>query len=168
MAGARNFLAQNQAVQNTQGTAIYILGWLSFVIAFVGGAYAAESWIGDIIAWIAGLLPWWWVPNALLGVGFVFVARDLLQDLTPNQACLTFAIVAPSVATASSNSTLASRITDWSNAMQAGVGGQLGSFFGNLGASGMAILAILLALLIGKSVLAKQSAAAGRSGGGPR
>lgn len=158
---ARNLLAENQSVQKAQQTSIYILGWISLAFGFLGGAYMAETWMGDTLRWILGLIPWGPLPNVLLFVGAVAFVIDTINDLTPNQAALSFAILAPSVAIASEGG-LASAVSSWTNALQAGVGGQVSGLVGNLGASGLAIICIAGSLMIGRRVLAKQS---GRAGG---
>lgn len=160
---ARNVLAENQSVVKAQQTSIYILGWVSLIIAIIGGAYIAEAWPGDLIRWTVNLVPWDPFVNVLLVIGFAAWAIDILNDLTPNQSALTFAAVGPSLA-AGSSGTLASRISDWTNALQAGVGGTVSAWVGNVGAAALGIVCIAGAVLIGRRVLQKQ--AAGRGGGG--
>ena len=164
---ARNIMAENASVQKAQQTSIYFLGWISLAVAITGGAYAAEAWPGDTIRWIAGLVPWDPFVEVLLFVGFVAWAIDILNDLTPNQSALTFAAVGPSLAVGADGQ-LADRIGEWTNALQAGVGGEISQLAGNIGAGALSIVCIGAAVLIGKRVLAKQSTAAGRAGGGPR
>lgn len=165
---ARNMLAENASVQKAQQTSIYILGWISLVAAIIGGAYIAEAWPGDLIRWLVNLIPWDPFANVLLVVGLLAWAIDIINDLTPNQSALTFAAVGPSIAVSATNSTLASRVSEWTNALQAGMGGTISSWVGNIGAAALGIVCIAGAVLIGRRVLQKQASAAGRGGGGAR
>lgn len=169
MAG-RNLLAQNRKIKEKQEAGTYILGWASFALAIVGGTFAARTWIGDVVNFILGLIPWDYTPHALLAVGVVATFLDLFSDLTPNQGAVTSAILAPIIAVAVNDgphpAKLASRVDDWSMALQGKVGGQLADWIGNIGASGMAVICIAIAVVTAKRVLAKQSAAAASAAGG--
>lgn len=167
---ARNVLAENQSVQKAQQTSIYILGWVAQILAIVAGSYAAGSWPGRSIRWVLELMPGGWlIPLALL-VGFVVWAIDIINDLTPNQAAITFGFVAPILAASDrANGTLAARIRDWSGSLQDGIGGQIAGWVGNISAGWLAVALMAVAMVIGRRVLQKQSAAAaGGRGGGPR
>lgn len=165
----RNVLAENASVQKAQQTSIYILGWAAQILSIVAGSYAADSWPGKTIRWVLELIPGGWlIPLALL-IGFVVWAIDVLNDLTPNQAAITFGFVGPILAASDdANGTLAARIRDWSSALQHGVGGEVSGWVGNLSAGWLAVALMGVAVVIGRRVLAKQSAAAGRGapGGG--
>ncbi len=165
MAGARNLLAERESVTKTQQASIYILGWLSLLLAGTSGAYAAEAWIGDTLRWILNLFPWDDLPNVLLIVGGGGIFLDLIKDLTPNRTSLTAFMLGPAIATASDGK-LASRVSDWSNWLQNHVGGHISEWAGSLGAFGVAAVAGGLAWGIGLRVLQKQSAAKAAAGGG--
>lgn len=166
---ARNILAQNASVTKAQETSIYILGWAAQILSIVAGAYAAGSWPGQTIRWVLNLVPGTWLIPLALFIGFVVWAIDVINDLTPNQAAITYGFVAPILAQGT-DSTLAARIRDWSDALQAGVGGQLAGWVGNVSAGWLAVALMAVAVVIGKRVLAKQSASGGArpGGGGPR
>lgn len=170
MAGGRNVLAQNANIKQKQEVGIYILGWTSFFLAIIGGTFAARTWIGDVVSFVVGLVPWDYTPHALLVVGAIVTFLDLFSDMTPNQGAVTSAILGPIVAVIVNDgpypSKLASRIDEWSMALQGQFGGQLTDWIGNIGASGMAVICIAVATLTAKRVLAKQSAAKAAAGGG--
>lgn len=168
MAG-RNILAEREGVQRAQQTSIYVLGWAALALAITAGAYAANAWPGTAIRWLFELMPGTWlIPVALL-IGGVVWAIDILNDLTPNQAAVTYGFVGPILAASpDASGTLASRIRDWSQALQDGVGGQVSGWVGNISAGWLAVALMGVAVVIGKRVLAKQASAAGRGGGGGR
>jgi hypothetical protein len=162
---ARNFLAEREGVKKAQDASIYILGWAAMVLAITAGAYAADSWPGRAIRWVFELFPGW-VLQLTLFIGFVVWAIDILNDLTPNQAAITYGFVGPILAASNdATGTLASRVRDWSQQLQTSVGGQIDGWVGNVGAGALGIAFMAVAVIIGKRVLAKQSAA-GRGGGG--
>jgi hypothetical protein len=162
---ARNLLAENQGVQKAQQASIYILGWFAQAVGIVAGTYAADSWPGQTIRWVLNLIPGDWLIPLTLFIWFIAWAIDILNDLTPNQTAITFGFMAPILA-AGTQSTLADRVREWSNALQDGVGGQLTAWVGNVSAGWLSVALMAMAVIIGKRVLAKQSAAAGRGAGG--
>ncbi len=162
---ARNILAENPSVTKAQQTSIYILGWAAQALGIVAGAYAANSWPGHTIRWILNLMPGTWLIPLMLFIGAVVWAVDVLNDLTPNQAAVTYGFLAPILAQGT-DSTLAERIREWSSALQDGVGGQLASWVGNVSAGWLAVALMAVAVVIGRRVLQKQSSATGRQGGG--
>jgi hypothetical protein len=163
---ARNVLAENPSVVKAQQTSIYILGWAAQALSITAGAYAANSWPGNTIRWVLELVPGGWLIPLALVIGFVIWVIDILNDLTPNQAAITFGFVAPILA-ASSDATgrLAQRIADWSASLQQSVGGQVAGWVGNISAGWLAVALMAVAVIIGRRVLQKQSAA-GRGGPG--
>ena len=167
MASARNFIAEREGVQKAQGASIYILGWAALALGILAGSYAANAWTGQFIRWFFELFPAWLIPVTLV-LGFAAWALDIINDLTPNQVAVTYGFMGPILAASKdANSTLADRITDWSNQLQAGVGGQISAWVGNVGAGALSIALMGMAVIIGKRVLQKQATAA-RSGGGGR
>jgi hypothetical protein len=164
---ARNILAENASVQKAQQTSIYILGWTAQALAVVAGSYAANSWPGKTIRWVMGLMPGsWFIPLVLL-VGLVVWFIDVINDLTPNQAAITFGFIAPILAASrDAAGNLAVYVREGSSALQNGVGGQISGWVGNLSAGWLAVALMAVAVVIGRRVLQKQSSAAGRGGGG--
>jgi hypothetical protein len=162
---ARNVLAENASVTKAQQTSIYILGWFAQAVSIVAGSYAADAWPGKTIRWILNLVPGGWLIPLVLFIGFIAWAIDIINDLTPNQTAITFGFAAPILA-AGTNSTLAERVRDWSNMLQDGVGGQLSGWVGNVSAGWLAVALMAMAVIIARRVLQKQSAGAGRPGGG--
>lgn len=166
MAGTRNLLAEREGVTKAQQASIYVLGWAAQILSIVAGAYAANSWPGTAIRWVFELIPGAWLIPLTLVIGFVVWVIDIINDLTPNQAAITVGFVGPILAASNDASgTLASRIRDWSNTLQDSVGGQISGWVGNISAGWLAVALMAVAVVIGKRVLAKQSAA-GRGGGG--
>jgi hypothetical protein len=163
---ARNVLAENASVQKAQQTSIYILGWFAQAVSIVAGSYAANAWPGKTIRWVLNLIPGNWLIPLALFIGFIGWAIDIINDLTPNQTAITFGFAAPVLAQGT-DSTLADRVREWSNLLQDGVGGQLAGWVGNVSAGWLAVALMAMAVIIGRRVLQKQAAAAGR-GGGPR
>ena len=167
MAGARNFVAEREGVQKAQGISIYVLGWAALALGIIAGSYAANAWTGRAIRWFFELFPAWLIPITLV-LGFAAWVLDILNDLTPNQVAVTYGFLGPVLAASpDANSTLAARITDWSDTLQAGVGGQINQWVGNVGAGALSIALMGMAVIIGKRVLQKQATAA-RGGGGGR
>ncbi|BAL87270.1 hypothetical protein AMIS_20500 [Actinoplanes missouriensis 431] len=166
MAG-RNLVAEREGVQKAQQISIYILGWAAQALGIVAGAYAANAWPGGAIRWVFNLMPGDWLIPLTLFIGFIVWAIDIINDLTPNQAAVTFGFMAPILAQGT-DSTLALRVRDWSDALQAGVGGQIAPWVGNVGAGWLSVALMATAVIIGKRVLQKQASAAGRGGGGGR
>ncbi len=165
MAGARNFLAQNQAVQNAQGASIYVLGWIAQLLSITAGAYAANSWPGKTLRWVFELFPAWVIPLTLF-IGFIVWAIDIISDLTPNQPAITYGFLGPILAASSdANGTLADRVRDWSSVLQDSVGGQIAPWVGNVGAGALSIAFMATAVVVGRRVLQKQRAG---GGGGQR
>lgn len=163
---ARNFLAEREGVKKAQDASTYILGWAALVLSITAGAYAADSWPGRAIRWVFELFPGW-VIQLTLFIGFVVWVIDILNDLTPNQAAITYGFMGPILAGSNeATGTLASRIRDWSQQLQAAVGGQIDGWVGNVGAGALSIAFMAVAVVIGKRVLQKQASAAGRGGGG--
>jgi len=168
MAG-RNLLAENPSITKAQQTSIYILGWAAQALSIIAGAYAADAWPGKTIRWVLELMPGGWLIPLMLVIGAVVWAIDVLNDLTPNQAAITFGFLAPILA-ASPKGTgrLADRIADWSTALQQSIGGQLGAWVGNLSAGWLAVALMAVAVIIGRRVLAKQAGGGRPAGGGQR
>lgn len=164
---ARNLLAENQSVKRAQDASTYILGWIAQIVAFVGGAYATNSWPGQTIRWVFELIPWSGFIPAVLIIWTVAWGIDIVNDLTPNQVAITYGFMGPILAVGLSG-TLPQRITQWSNALQAGVGGKISGLAGNLGAGTLAIICIVIAVIVGRRVLAKQSAGKGARPAGGR
>jgi hypothetical protein len=163
MAGARNMLASNQAVQNAQGNTLYIIGWLMQILGFLGGAYAKNSWPGNTIRWIFELVPWDDFINAALIIWFAAWAIDIIWDLIPNQAAITFGFMGPILAVGQDGD-LASNINAWTTTLQGAIGGKVESITGNLGTGTLAVICMAVAVIVGKRVLAKK----GTGGGGGR
>jgi hypothetical protein len=162
---ARNLLADNQSIQRAQGASTYILGWFAQFASIVAGSYAANSWPGKTIRWFLELFPTWVIP-LMLFIGFVAWAIDIISDLTPNQVAITYGFMGPILAASkNSNGTLAARVTDWSTLLQNSVGGQIAGWVGNVGAGTLSIALMGMAVIIGRRVLQKQSAGAGRPAG---
>ncbi len=164
----RNLLAEREGVKKAQDASIYILGWAAQLLSITAGSYAANSWPGRTVRWVFELFPAWLIPLTLF-IGAIVWAIDIINDLTPNQAAITYGFLGPVLAASNdASSTLASRIRDWSDQLQASVGGQIADWVGNVGAGALALAFMGAALVIGKRVLAKQSAASRGGGGGGR
>lgn len=161
---ARNMLAQNQTIKRQQEAGVYILGWTALVIGIIGGTFAADSWPGQVIRWCFELVPWKPFIPVVLFVGAIAWAIDIYVDLTPNQIAITYGFLGPILA-ASTHGDLSTHIQDWSHVLQNNFGGKIAGWAGNPGAGAMAIICMASAVLIGRRVLAKQSAAAGGGGG---
>lgn len=161
----RNMLAENQSVQKAQQNSIYVLGWFAQAVSIIAGSYATNAWPGKTIRWLLELVPGGWLIPLALFIGFVAWAIDIINDLTPNQVAITYGFMAPILAQGT-HSTLAERIREWSATLQHGVGGQLAGWVGNISAGWLAIALMAMAVIIGRRVLQKQSASAGRGAGG--
>lgn len=166
MAG-RNLLRENERVAKTQGISIYILGWTCQIGSIVAGSFAADSWPGATIRWILGLVPGGFIIPLALVVGFVVWFIDIINDLTPNQAAVTYGFVGPILAASPDNTgKLASSIASWANTLQAAVAPTITSWVGNLSAGWLAVGLMACCGIVAKRALSKTATAAGRSGGG--
>lgn len=166
---ARNLLMERDGVVKAQGASVYILGWIAQIASIVAGSYAAGSWPGRTVRFLFELVPGGWLIPLTLFIGFIAWAIDIISDLTPNQVAITYGFLGPILAASkTSNGTLASRITDWSAQLQHSVGGQIAGWVGNVGAGTLAVALMGMAVIIGRRVLQKQSAGAGRGAGGGR
>jgi hypothetical protein len=164
---ARNILAENPSVTKAQQTSIYVLGWGAQGLSIIAGSYAVNSWPGKTIRWILDLMPGHWLIPLMLVIGFVVWAIDIINDLTPNQGAIMFGFMGPVLAGShDASGSLAAHIRDWSQTLQHGVGGQLSGWVGNLSAGWLAVALIVVAVIIGRRVLQKQSAGSGRGAGG--
>jgi hypothetical protein len=110
-----------------------------------------------------------WAVPLVLFVGAIVWFIDVINDMTPNQAAITYGFLGPILAASKeANGGLATHITEWSVALQHGAGGQISGWVGNVGAGTLAVALMAAATLIGRRVLQKQASAAGRGGGGGR
>lgn len=165
---ARNLLMERDGVVKAQGASIYILGWAAQALSIIAGSYAAGSWPGKTVRFVFELLPAsWHIIPLLLFAGAIAWFIDIINDLTPNQIAITYGFLGPILAASKdSNGTLAHRIIEWSAQLQHSLGGQIAAWVGNVGAGTLAVALMAAATLIGRRVLQKQAAGAGRGGGG--
>ncbi len=139
-----------------QEKGVLVLAWLSFIVAIAGGAFAADTFIGDIVRKILGALPWPWVAPMLLFVAFIAMVIDLMLDLVPNRAALTSVMVMPSVATAVDGK-LGASILDWAGEIRRVVDENLGPWIGATATVGMALTCLIGAHFMAKRVITKSA-----------
>lgn len=132
---------------------IKALAWISFVLAAVGGAATAGTFLGD---WVSGLLGFFpdWLGILVLTGAFVAMVIDLFVDGIPNQIALYTAIALPSVAR-SVPGKLGDTVTDLSRQLLDSVNNALGEWLGTSSAIGMALVSIVVSLLMARRVIAK-------------
>jgi hypothetical protein len=164
----RNMLAEREGVRKAQDASVYILGWIAQILSITAGSFAANSWPGKVIRWVVELFPAWVLQLALV-IGFAAWFIDIINDLTPNQTAITYGFLGPILAASNdSNGTLAERVREWSNLLRDSLGDATAQWVGNVGPGPLSIALMAVAVIIGKRVLQKQAAGAGRGGGGPR
>ncbi|WP_030487254.1 hypothetical protein [Micromonospora chokoriensis] len=134
------------------------LAWLSFGIAFLGGAFGAETFVGDVIETVLEALPWSWLPILLLIVAVVGSLIDAFIDGTPNWFAVISAIVAPSIATAVDGK-FGDTISSWADSSQVWVNEALTEWTGEQSAVGLTLACIVASLLMARRVIKKSSSA---------
>lgn len=132
---------------------ILALAWISFVLAVGGGAAAAATFIGGMVAGFIGFFPGW-VASLVLFVGFVAMVIDLLIDGIPNKLAIGMAIALPSVARAVPGK-LGQTVTGLSNQLLNAINQLLGEWLGTTSALAVAASAIIAALLVARRVIVK-------------
>lgn len=143
-------------IRAAQSKGVFVLSWITFLIALVGGAFVAEIFVGDFIQTILEALPWAWLPPVLLIVLVLGTAVDLFLDLTPNQMAVTSALLAPAVATAVDGK-LGDKVSEWSEAAQGWVNGALVEWTGETSAVGLAVACIVATFLMSRRVIRKSA-----------
>lgn len=132
------------------------LAWLSFGFAVIGGAFAAETFIGDAIETVLQWLPWEWVAVLLLVVAILGTVIDAFIDGIPNYFAVTAAILAPSIATAVDGK-LGESVSSWANSAQGWVNEALTEWTGTQSAIGLSLACIVASLLMARRVMEKSS-----------
>lgn len=151
------------AIRAARAKGVTILAWASAVIALVGGTLAAGMWIGDAIVAVLDFIPWGWVPEVLLLAGVIAIALDLFIDGVPNQVAIAGAILVPSVARATSGR-LGDKIGDWTGSLVDWMDTWMSVWVGTDSAAGLAIAAIICAVLMARRVINKNRGAAATVG----
>lgn len=132
---------------------IKALAWISFVLAAVGGAALAGTFLGDWISALLGFFPDW-VGILVLTGAFVALAIDLFVDGIPNQVALYTAMSLPAVARAVPGR-LGDTVTDLSRQLLASLNGALGEWLGTTSTVGLAVVSVAVSLLMARRVIAK-------------
>jgi hypothetical protein len=129
------------------------LAWTSFVLAVVGGAALAVSFVGNWITAGLDMFPAW-VRGIGLFAAVVAIAIDLFVDGIPNQVAVYSAIAIPVVAKSTSGA-LASNVTQLSNQLLTSANAQLGAVIGTTVPLAMGVAAVAASLLVARRVIAK-------------
>ena len=130
------------------------LAWASFGMAIVGGALAADMWIGKTIRTILKAIPWEWLPPVVLAAAVIAVAIDLFIDGVPNQVALGGALLAPAVATATPGK-LGEKVAEGCGWLLAQISAPLEDWLGTGSATGLAVGAIVATYFMGRRVVKK-------------
>ncbi|MET9301799.1 hypothetical protein ABZX66_20995 [Micromonospora aurantiaca] len=149
-------MAKNKTIKNIRQKGVKILAWLSFGIAFLGGAFGAETFVGDVIETVLEALPWKWLPVLLLIVAFVGSLIDAFIDGIPNWFAVISAIVGPSIATAV-DGRFGDTISGWADSAQEWVNAALTEWTGEQSAVGLTLACIVASLLMARRVIKKSS-----------
>lgn len=139
------------------------LAWFSFVLAAVGGAAVAVTFVGGIIAGILGFFWWWTAPAALLAA-VALIVRDLWMDGEPNFIALFSAMAIPSLARAAPGR-FGNAISDASGKILAQADRAMGEWFGTLAPIGIAGMCILVSLLLGQRMVSRNAGRTASLGG---
>lgn len=129
------------------------LAWISFVLAAVGGAALASTFLGTWTAAFLNIFPAW-VAVLVLAAGVVGMAIDLFVDGIPNQMALYTAIALPTLAR-STPGRLGNTVTDLSSRLLDSLQGALGTWLGTSSAMGMACVSVAVSLLMARRVVRK-------------
>lgn len=132
---------------------IKALAWISFVLAAVGGAALAGTFLGGWVAGILGFFPDWVGILALTGA-FVALAIDLFVDGIPNQVALYTAMTLPALGR-SVPGRLGDTVTDMSQQLLASLNGALGEWLGTTSTVGLAVVSVAVSLLMARRVVRK-------------
>ncbi|MEU1761654.1 hypothetical protein [Micromonospora sp. NPDC005652] len=139
----------------------FVLAWIAQVFAFLGGAFAAETILGDAIESVLEFIPWGWVPVALVFAAGVSVLLDLLWDLLPERLALWCSLALPSMATAVPGK-FGDTVSDWANTLQGSLQGSLREWFGGQPALGLAVICVVMVVMTAKYALPKSGGHGGR------
>lgn len=134
------------------------LAWTSYVLGIAAGSLLASTFVGGMVDKMFGLLPWDWVPFAVLAVLAAFVFVDLVSDFIPNRLALYCTMAAPSIAR-SVNGELGDSIEAGAGSVRAALQGQIGSWLGTASAIGLAIAAAGVAWVVARRTMAAKAAA---------
>lgn len=165
-------MATSKAVKTVRERGTTVLAWLSFLIAFTGGAYASAMFLGSIVRTLIGWVPnsigpvtdiGVWLPGLLLLAAVIGTGIDIFLDGVPNQFAVYSAIAAPTLASAVGGK-LGDNVTKWAHTMQGHVGSGVVEWTGTASTVGLAILCIAASLLMAKRVI-KKSAGSGAGAG---
>ncbi|MDM4721173.1 hypothetical protein QTQ03_28045 [Micromonospora sp. WMMA1363] len=151
-------MAKHVNIRSIRQKGVKTLAWLSFGLAFVGGAFGAETFVGDGIEWVLEALPWAWLPVLLLIVAVVGTLIDSFVDGVPNWFAVGSALLAPSIATAVDGK-FGDTISAWADGAQGWVNGLLTEWTGEQSAVGLTLACAVASLLMARRVIRKSSTA---------
>lgn len=149
-------MAKSKTMKSLRQKGVKTLAWLSFGLAFLGGAFGAETFVGDAIETVLEALPWAWLPVLLLIVAVVGTLIDSFIDGTPNWFAVGSALAAPSIAT-SVDGKFGDTISAWANSAQAWVNDLLTEWTGEQSAVGLTLACGVASLLMARRVIKKSS-----------
>lgn len=134
----------------------FVLAWISQVLAFLGGAFAVATFLGDALDTALGWIPWEWVPAALLFGITLGVLLDLLWDALPERIALWGAFAAPSVAAAVPGK-FGETVQGWGDDLKGALEDGFVDWFGDQPAIGLTVICLIGVVLGAKYALPKQS-----------
>lgn len=134
----------------------FVLAWITQVMAFLGGAFAVATFLGDWLDTALGWIPWEWVPVALLFAITMGVLLDLLWDALPERIALWGAFAAPSVAAAVPGN-LGDSVQGWADDLKGALRDGLTEWFGDQPAIGLTVICLIGVVLGAKYALPKKA-----------
>lgn len=151
MRGGVGVLGRSQAVRSMHEYGTLVLAWLSWLLSAAGGAAAAGTFVGGMIAAALGWFPSW-VAAGLLGVGVVAMLLDMFLDLTPNMLAIWCGILLPSVARGV-DGRLGAEVTDLAGRLRGQLNAWTADWLGPAPAIALAAFGIGAALLMARRVI---------------
>lgn len=135
---------------------VFVLAWIAQVLAFLGGSFAAATFLGDTARKVLGWLPdgWGWIPAAMLFLITVSVILDLLWDLLPERIALWGGFAAPMLASAVPNK-FGDTVTGWADSLEGSLEGEIAEWFGGMPALGLTVVCLIGVVLTAKYALPK-------------
>lgn len=88
------------------------IAWLAFIAAVVGGMAATASWVGDLVAKVIHIGPWY-LPWIVVVIFFLLVLHDLIEDGLPDRLRTIYFVVLWPSALLSIEGKSGSKLNDW-------------------------------------------------------
>ena len=130
---------------------LFIVAWASLALAVIGGNAISATPVGDFIG--DGLVGWWDpLPVVIFWIWGLYMALDLLIDLTPNMPLIWGALFLPSISQGFGGDA-GRRMDDWGAGINAWATLKMGDLFGNGTLLTVSLCAVAGSLIIAKKII---------------